>query len=1485
MGLEPRRAGAETARVASLITPRLALPVAVAVAVACVAALAHPVAASAAAPRTFVSAGPSGAAPQAVVREVWSGVGGGTLGDIPVGAEPTSRELLTRLEGPWNVGDNYGDRVRAYLVAPETGEYTFWLSGDDDTELSLSPDADPGARTPIASVTGWTDRYQWDRFPSQRSVPVSLVAGERYALQVLHKESGGGDHWAVGWSRPGQSSVTPAEVVPGSVLTPNEPATQETAPAFALGADQAGVTFECRLDGGVWEACGPSVSLTALSEGSHALEARATNAALEADATPAVQRFTVDTTDPDTTLDVLDLRPAGTVSRGVWRDAYAGLEGVPFESAPDELSSLRQLEGPMSGGDFYGDRTRGYVTAPSTGAYTFWVAGDDNTELWLSTDDDPGERRRIAYDPDWSNPRDWDDAPSQRSEPVELVAGRRYYLEVRHHNWTGGDHWAVGWARPGEPTTAPSEIVPGSVLSPYDPRHGYGLAASEPASFECRVDGAAWRACSSPHVVGPLPDGAHELAVRAVDHSGRVDPTPAQHTFDVDETAPTTALTAAPEGGDAHLPGEVSHEFWWDSPGWEVADVPLGSAPDQVETATRLQGPTDVAELYGDRMRGFITAPTTGSYTFWLASDDGSELWLSGDEDPAGRRRLAFVDGWTTPLDWHHLPSQRSAPVELVAGARYYVEVLHKESSGGDHLAVGWSRPGESTVEPSEVVPGTALSAYGPHSVIATSDVTPTFAFAASESSGVECSIDGQAWVGCASALTLGPLPDGLHVLRARAFDAAGNVEERPLRRRFLIDTTPPPAPGGLDGETPTSAPVVSWTPVAGATSYRVFRDGSPVATTPGARFIDSQPGADGVRAYAVSAIDAAGNESSRSPELAVTLDTMAPETQLGTRPPSLTNDSTPTFAFSGDGSHTGFECAVDGGAFAACTSPHTAAPLGDGDHLFAVRARDAAGNVDASPATFALTLDRVPPAAPSAPSGGGTPLRLAWTGSEGPFRVRRNGVVLPPVAGRRLLDATAVDRAAPGAPRGIAVGATSPTSLEVTWGAATDAGSAYDYAVRGTDAAGNVGPWSPQATVWATAGVQRYRVLVDGTPVGETEGTLLNVGHLRAGSTHAVVVQAIDRAGNVATSEELPVTLPALTAPRVAIKASQRVARPGATVWLSADVTAGTGGPGPVRWRMGEQELGTGPVLARAFPRPGTYVVTATVAADDGTMSSAAVALTVDGASPSVPTLRAAGNRVDVRPVDDITGVVTVEVATSRRGPFRVLADSSPTLRLPEGRHELRVRATDAAGNVAVATRVVTVDTTAPRAAVTAAVRTSKPRVTARLRVADAVSGLRAVWVDGRRVKRRAVLRLAAGREHVLRVEDRSGNVTRLRFRTRSVTPWPRGLQGALDGARGDGLRFDPGGRPQRGVRARVLRATQLRLRALGRLPRTWSPSHRYTVPLLRAVQRFQRGAGLRSGSGTIGPSTRRALDAALEAERRTWRSSSAPASRRHRR
>ncbi|WP_346187454.1 cadherin domain-containing protein [Rubritalea halochordaticola] len=116
---------------------------------------------------------------------------------------PTVGQVIDHAEIPANVANNYGSRMQAYLVPDTTGDYTFWVSGDDVGELWLSTSESPEDAVQIANLPSWTSAYAWDANPAQKSATITLEAGKKYYLMALHVEGGGGDHFAVAWEGPG----------------------------------------------------------------------------------------------------------------------------------------------------------------------------------------------------------------------------------------------------------------------------------------------------------------------------------------------------------------------------------------------------------------------------------------------------------------------------------------------------------------------------------------------------------------------------------------------------------------------------------------------------------------------------------------------------------------------------------------------------------------------------------------------------------------------------------------------------------------------------------------------------------------------------------------------------------------------------------------------------------------------------------------------------------------------------------------------------------------------------------------------------------------------------------------------------------------------------------------------------------------------------------------------------------------------------------
>jgi hypothetical protein len=140
--------------------------------------------------------------------------------------------------------------------------------------------------------------------------------------------------------------------------------------------------------------------------------------------------------------------------------------------------------------------------------------------------------------------------------------------------------------------------------------------------------------------------------------------------------------------------GTILREWWTGIPGTAVSDLTSSGNypghPNGRELITKLEGPTNWADNYGTRIRGYLHPPADGNYTFWIASDANSELWLSTDDDPCYINKIAYVPGSTNSREWTKHPEQKSSPVSLAAFGKYYIEVLHKEADGNDNVAVAW---------------------------------------------------------------------------------------------------------------------------------------------------------------------------------------------------------------------------------------------------------------------------------------------------------------------------------------------------------------------------------------------------------------------------------------------------------------------------------------------------------------------------------------------------------------------------------------------------------------------------------------------------------------------------------------------------------------------------------------------------------------------------------------------------------------------------
>ncbi len=222
------------------------------------------------------------------------------------------------------------------------------------------------------------------------------------------------------------------------------------------------------------------------------------------------------------------------------------------------------------------------------------------------------------------------------------------------------------------------------------------------------------------------------------------------------------------------------------------------------------------------------------------------------------------------------------------------------------------------------------------------------------------------------SGLTL-PVADNSNTsFAATATDAAGNVSACSSPLAYVEDSTAPARPA-LTGTAPSSPandnnPRLSGSAEASAT-VRLFEStdcsGPVAATGTGAMLgggLGVTVGGDTAAPLTASATDAAGNVSACSSALSYVEDSTPPQTTI-TKSPRAHISAPPRkdrkraagaragFSFSSDDPAAHFLCRIDGAAFSSCTSPATRAKLKLGPHRFSVRAVDAAGNTDPTPA------------------------------------------------------------------------------------------------------------------------------------------------------------------------------------------------------------------------------------------------------------------------------------------------------------------------------------------------------------------------------------------------------------------------------------------------------------------------------------------------------------------------------------------------------
>ena len=535
-----------------------------------------------------------------------------------------------------------------------------------------------------------------------------------------------------------------------------------------------------------------------------------------------------------------------------------------FPNSPSRDITVTKIENPGGGAgegrDNYGAFLNGLLTAPTTGAYKFYISADDGAALFLSTDENPANKVQIAREPIWSSFRNYNGAADgggrvcpgvdcNQSAEITLQGGCRYYIELIYKEGGGGDFGSAAWKRPGDSLPADgtepigaqylsltSDRLAPITMDPTTPADRF-VPEGEPVTFTVTITGGSpapnlqWyrNGVAIPGATGSsytIPatvaaDNGSTFRVVAVNAVGTATSREAFLAVGIDDVAPRLVSAAAPIGNpnefDAVFSEPVNQADAEDISNYSLPGVTLMTATLQADNRTvrftsssladfscktltatgirdraplmnsgtssigvryatgnilvnRFDGIGGVAvndllnnpafpnsptvvdrtqtsmeyapaglDNYGARLMGFLSPAVSGPHTFYIYADDGAALWLSTDEDPANKVRIANEPVWAAQRQWtgqasgggRVCPSSTacniSAPINLQAGCRYYIEMIYKEGGGGDFGGVTWQTPagGPQPGVPangSPAIPGAYLSTFDLPATI-TSDI------------------------------------------------------------------------------------------------------------------------------------------------------------------------------------------------------------------------------------------------------------------------------------------------------------------------------------------------------------------------------------------------------------------------------------------------------------------------------------------------------------------------------------------------------------------------------------------------------------------------------------------------------------------------------------------------------------------------------------------------------------------------------------------
>jgi len=417
---------------------------------------------------------------------------------------------------------------------------------------------------------------------------------------------------------------------------------------------------------------------------------------------------------------------------------------------PATWISLRpDFDDPGGYGNYYASRVSGFFIPPTSDSYTFFLAADDTSDLFLSTDSSMTNKQLIAQEKAYSGKDSWltagsGSASQKRSDQwvdgngvnvwgagIPLVAGNRYYIEVVHYQGTGGDNLGVTYQTTamfndpswlalftnGVPSLMQASNYNIAAMSYPDTTPVWTLqptnlltAAGSAATFYATASSGGEFAPAYQWYRGGVPiAGATSTSVylpnlTSADNAATFFSVAIAHESGLMSTSMVATLTVA---APVFEPGFVKVEWWLSIADRTIVEKGNASAPDHTISSPRFEAASTASSYnnYVNRLSAMFTPTVSGNYVFFVNSDDASDLYVSTDNTPANKVMVAQETGWSGAWQWTAVgggssvtqkrsdqfvdPTSGNPPypngIPMTAGTPYYIEQDHQDTGGGNN--------------------------------------------------------------------------------------------------------------------------------------------------------------------------------------------------------------------------------------------------------------------------------------------------------------------------------------------------------------------------------------------------------------------------------------------------------------------------------------------------------------------------------------------------------------------------------------------------------------------------------------------------------------------------------------------------------------------------------------------------------------------------------------------------------------------------------